>query len=156
MSDKFPITPKGFEALKLELQQLIARRADISERIATAREHGDLKENAEYHAAREQQSFNEGRVAELEEKVSRAEVIDIASLSGKTIKFGATVTLLDDETSKKMTYQIVGEYEANIEEKKISVASPLARALIGKTVGEHAEVPTPKGEKFYEILTVEY
>jgi transcription elongation factor GreA len=156
MSEKFPITTNGFDAMKAELANLISRRSEISERIATAREHGDLKENAEYHAAREQQSFNEGKVAELEDKISRAEVIDLATLDGDTVKFGATVNLLDEDTDKKVTYQIVGEYEANIENKLVSIASPLARALIGKTVDESVEVKTPKGEKCYTILAISY
>lgn len=156
MSEKFPITTQGFEAMKAELSHLVARRSEISERIAAAREHGDLKENAEYHAAREQQSFNEGKIAELEDKISRAEVIDLGTLSGDTIKFGATVKLLDEDVEKEVTYQIVGEYEADIERKLISIASPLARALIGKTVEETVEVKTPKGEKCYTILDISY
>ena len=156
MSDKFPITPEGYSAMKMELVHLMSKRSDISERIAVAREHGDLKENAEYHAAREQQSFNEAKVAELEDKLSRAEVIDLATLSGTTIKFGATVTLLDEDTDNQVTYQIVGEYEANLEQKKISIASPMARALIGKSKDDTVEVRTPKGEKCYTVLSVIY
>lgn len=154
--EKLPITATGFQAMKQELHDLIAQRSDISERIAVARELGDLKENAEYHAAREQQSFNEGKISELEDYIARAEVIDASTLSGNTVKFGATVTLLDEDTEKKVTYQIVGEYEADVENNKISIASPLARAIVGKPTGEIVEFHTPKGEKSYEILSVEY
>lgn len=156
MREKFPITTQGYDAMKAELATLNGKRSDISERIAVAREHGDLKENAEYHAAREQQSFNEAKIAELEDKLSRAEVIDLSTLSGSTIKFGATVMLLDEDTDTKVTYQIVGEYEANLEQHKVSIASPLARALIGKSKDETVEVRTPKGEKCYTILSVTY
>lgn len=156
MRDKFPITIQGYEAMKSELATLSAKRSDISERIAAAREHGDLKENAEYHAAREQQGFNEAKIAELEDKLSRAEVIDLLTISGSTVKFGATVVLLDEETDAEVTYQIVGEYEADLEQHKISIASPLARALIGKTKDETVDVRTPKGEKCYTVLSVSY
>ncbi len=156
MSDKFPITIEGYKAIKAELIELITKRHDISQRIAVAREHGDLKENAEYHAAREQQSFNEGKIAETEDRISRAEVIDLKTMSGNTVKFGAHVTILDEDTEKKISYQIVGEYEANIQNGLISIASPLARALIGKTVDETVEVKTPKGEKIYTILKISY
>ncbi len=157
MSDNFPITLEGFERMEAELKDLKkVQRPKISEEIAVAREHGDLKENAEYHAAREKQSFVEGRIMELEDRVARAEVIDISKLSPDTIKFGATVTLIDDDSEKEVTYQIVSEYEAKIEENLISVVSPLARALIGKTVEDYVEVKTPRGEKGYEILKIEY
>lgn len=156
MIDKFPITIAGHEAMKQELHELIGNRSEISGRIASAREHGDLKENAEYHAAREQQGYNEARIAELEDKLSRAEIIDISNLSGDTVKFGATVTLLDEDTGKKVTYQIVGEYEANVEENRLSISSPLARAVIGKTVNEIVDLRTPKGEKTFEILSISY
>ena len=117
---------------------------------------GDLSENAEYHAAREQQSFAEGRILELEDKVARAEVIDISKLSGDSVKFGATVNLIDDETEEAVTYIIVGEYEADISKHRISISSPLARALIGKTVGDLVDVTTPGGTRSYEILSVEF
>jgi transcription elongation factor GreA len=124
--------------------------------IAQAREHGDLSENAEYHAARDRQSFIEGRVSELEDKISRAEVIDVSKLSGKTVKFGAKVSLIDEDTEKKLIYQIVGQDEADVKRGRIAITSPLARALIGKTVGDSVEVNTPKGEKAYEITRVRF
>ncbi len=156
MSERFPITIDGHALMKQELNDYINKRHLISERISIAREHGDLKENAEYHAAREQLGFNEAKVAELEDKLSRAEVIDIKSMKGDTVKFGAIVTIMDDDTEKEVTYQIVGEYEANIEKKKIAITSPIARALIGKKVDETAEVHTPKGEKSYTITKISY
>jgi transcription elongation factor GreA len=124
--------------------------------IAEAREHGDLSENAEYHAARERQSFIEGRLAELEDKISRAEVIDVSKLSGRQVKFGATVTLVDEDTDEKAAYQIVGQDESDIKTKRLSITSPLARALIGKQVGETVEVSTPGGSKSYEIVKVQF
>ncbi len=124
--------------------------------IAEAREHGDLSENAEYHAARERQSFIEGRVAELEDKIARAEVIDVSKLSGKIIKFGATVTLADEDTDDESTYQLVGADEADVEKGRLSITSPLARALIGKQTGDSVEVTTPRGSKAYEIIRVRY
>ncbi len=157
MGEKFPITATGFATLEAELKELKTKeRAKVSKEIAAAREHGDLKENAEYHAAREKQSFMEGRISELEDKIARGEVIDVSKLSGDTVKFGATIVLLDDETDTKVTYQIVGEYEADIKINKISIVSPLARALIGKSVGDYVEVVTPKGSKGYEIISVEF
>ncbi len=156
MSDKFPITSDGFNRLKAELQDLkTVQRAKISQEIAVAREHGDLKENAEYHAAREKQSFIEGRISELEDKLSRAEVIDISKLSGDVIKFGAEVKLVDDD-NREVKYRIVGDYEANISQNLISFASPIAKALIGKSVGDYIEVTTPRGSKGYEVLQVSY
>jgi transcription elongation factor GreA len=155
--DKCPITADGYEKLVAEVKTLkTVRRPAIAKKIAEARELGDLSENAEYHAAREEQSFIEGRISELEDKVARAEVIDIAKLSGKSIKFGATVTLIDEDTEQESTYQIVGEYEADIKQSLISITSPLARALIGKSEGDSVEVITPKGSKDYEILSVVY
>jgi transcription elongation factor GreA len=155
--DKCPITADGYEKLVAEVKNLkTVRRPTIAKKIAEARELGDLSENAEYHAAREEQSFIEGRISELEDKVARAEVIDIAKLSGKSIKFGATVTLIDEDTEQESTYQIVGEYEADIKQSLISITSPLARALIGKSEGDSVEVITPKGSKDYEILSVIY
>jgi len=156
MTEKAPITMDGFEAIKIELHDLkTTQRNAISKEIATAREHGDLKENAEYHAAREKQSFLEGRVIELEDKIARAEVIDVSKLSGNNVKFGAYVKLVDDD-DKEVTYRIVGDYEANISKNLISFASPIARALMGKTVGDYVEVITPRGSKGYEILEVRF
>jgi transcription elongation factor GreA len=131
-------------------------RPAVIKAIAEAREHGDLSENAEYHAARERQSFIEGRVAELEDKVSRAEIIDVSKLTGKQVKFGATVTLIDEDTEEKASYQIVGEDEADIKAKRLAITSPLARALVGKSVGDTVEVTTPGGSKSYEISKVAF
>lgn len=157
MNDKIPTTPAGLARIEEELKQLkTVARPEVIRSIAEAREHGDLSENAEYHAARERQSFIEGRVAELEDKISRAEVIDVSKLSGDTVKFGATVTLVDEDTEEELTYQLVGELEADVKDGRIAITSPLARAIIGKGVGESVEVATPKGEKAYEILKVRY
>jgi len=157
MSDKVPMTAGGFARLEEELRYLkTTARPEVIRAIAEAREHGDLSENAEYHAARERQSFIEGRVAELEDKIARAEVIDVASLNGKTVKFGATVTLVDEDTDAKAAYQLVGEMEADVKEGRLSITAPLARALIGKEVGDSVEVMTPAGSKAYEILKVQY
>jgi len=154
---KVPMTQSGFDALEEELRQLKHKdRQEVIKAIADAREHGDLSENAEYHAARERQSFIEGRIMELEDKTSRAEVIDPSKLSGKVIKFGATVTLIDEDTEDKTVYQIVGEAEADIGKHKISITSPVARALIGKSQGQSVEVVTPRGSKVYEIAKVQY
>jgi transcription elongation factor GreA len=151
------MTAEGLEPLKAELQQLktVDRHAVIKQ-IAEAREHGDLSENAEYHAARERQSFIEGRISELEDIVSRADVIDVSKLSGKTVRFGASVTVADVDSDEEITYQIVGPYEADLKKNKISVQSPLGRALIGKTVGDTAEVSAPGGSKGYEVLQVKF
>ncbi|AIL66099.1 Transcription elongation factor GreA [Rickettsiales bacterium Ac37b] len=155
--NKFPITVKGIEELKEELKRLsTVSRPAVIEAIAEARGHGDLSENAEYHAARERQSFIEGRISELEDKLARADVIDISKLSGDTVKFGAKVLLVDLDTDEEVTYRILGEYEANLEQGLLSIASPLARALIGKAQGDSIEVVTPKGSKAYEILKIEY
>ena len=155
MSDKVPMTQTGFTRLEEELKHRKAvERAAIVKAIAEAREHGDLSENAEYTAARERQSFNEGRIMELEHKVSHADIIDVAKLDGKDVKFGATVTLIDNDTDEKTTYQIVGEDEADIKQGLLSITSPLARALINKTVKDSVEVSTPKGGKSYEIAKV--
>lgn len=155
--DKIPITESGYRRAESELKDLKnIQRPAVIEAIATAKEHGDLKENAEYHAAREKQSFIEGRILELEAIVSRAEVIDVASMSGDRVKFGATVEIADEDTDEESTFQIVGEYEADIDKGKISLKSPLSRALIGKEVGDSVEVNTPRGQKFYEILSVTY
>ena len=154
---KFPITQKGFKKLEQEIKNLKhLERPKIIEAIATARDFGDLSENAEYHAAREKQSFNEGRILDLEDKMARSEIIDITKLSGNTIKFGALVELIDDETEEHVTYHIVGEYEADIVKRRISIVSPIAKALIGKSVGDIVEVVTPKGSKSYEVVSIEY
>lgn len=155
--DKFPITKIGFTDLEAEIKTLkTVERPAVIKAIAEAREHGDLSENAEYHAAREKQSFIEGRIQELEDKMARAEVIDPSSLSGTTVRFGATVELVDEDTEEEVTYQIVGEYEADLENGKISITAPIARALISKEEGDSITVNTPKGERFYEILSVKY
>ena len=157
MVEKIPMTAAGYAALEGELKQRQSvDRPRIIEHIAEARSHGDLSENAEYHAAKEEQSHNEGRIAELEDKLARADIIDITKLSGDTIKFGATVTLVDEDTDKKAVYQLVGEVEADIKKGKISITSPLARALIGKKKGASVEVNTPGGGKAYEITKVEW
>ncbi len=155
--DKVPMTAAGYDRLQEELKTLKSvERPAIIHAIAEARTHGDLSENAEYHAARERQSFIEGRIAELEDKISRAQVIDVSKLDGDIVKFGATVTLADDETDEKSTYQIVGELESDIAAGLLSIASPLARAIIGKSVGDEVEVATPRGTKDYEIVAVEF
>jgi transcription elongation factor GreA len=151
------MTAGGFEALKEELRwRQQEERPRIIEAISEARSHGDLSENAEYHAAKEQQSLNEGRIGELEDLVARADVIDIAKLSGSTIKFGATVMLVDEDTEEKKTYQIVGDQEADVKSGRISISSPIARALIGKGVGEAIEVNAPGGARGYEIVEVRF
>jgi transcription elongation factor GreA len=151
------MTVEGFHKLEAELHRLKSvERPRIIQAIAEARQHGDLAENAEYHAAKEAQGLNESKVAEIEDKLSRADVIDPAKLSGSTVKFGATVTLEDEDTGEKVKYKIVGEFEASVREGKISISSPIARALIGKSKGDSAEVTTPKGARSYEILKIEY
>jgi len=155
--DKIPMTEAGYVVLETELKHCQqVERPRIIQQITDARSHGDLSENAEYHAAKEQQSINEGRIAELEDKLARAEVIDVSKLSGDTIKFGATVTLIDEDTDKKAVWQIVGEPEADAKAGKISIASPLARALVGKKKGANVEVVTPGGAKAYEVVKVEW
>ncbi len=157
MSEKIPMTAQGLTRLEEELKHLKSvARPEAIRSIAQAREHGDLSENAEYHAARERQSFIEGRVAELEDKMARAEVIDISSLSGNVVTFGATVTLVDEDTEEKLTYQLVGEMESDVKAGRLAVTAPLARAVIGKEVGDSVEVNTPKGEKAYEILKIRF
>ena len=154
--EKIPMTRAGHSALDDELRNLKSvERPSVIRAIAEAREHGDLSENAEYHAARERQSFVEGRIKELEAILSLAEVIDPSKFSG-AVKFGATITVVDEDTDEKKTYQIVGEPEADIERGLLNIKSPLARALIGKDVGDVAEVRTPGGEKSYEILSIRY
>ena len=155
--NKIPMTADGYNRLREELKRLkTVDRPAIIRAIAEARDHGDLAENAEYHSARDRQSFIEGRVIELEDKVARAEIIDVSKLSGSLIKFGARVTLADEETDEKQTFQIVGEDEADISAGRLSVTSPLARALIGKGKGDSVEVSTPRGAKSYEVVTVAF
>ena len=154
--EKIPLTQAGYDALNAELKHLKSvERPAIIAAISEARAHGDLSENAEYHSAKEKQSFIEGRVKELEGVISLADVIDPTKLSG-TIKFGATVGLVDEDTDEEKTYQIVGEYEADIESGKLNMKSPLSRALIGKDVGDSVEVRTPGGTRSYEILSIHY
>jgi transcription elongation factor GreA len=154
---KFPMTASGLQRLEEELRQLKSiERPAIIRQIAEARTHGDLSENAEYHAARERQSFIEGRIAELEEIVASAEVIDPSTLSGDHVKFGALVRLVDEETEKEANYQIVGVHEADIKRGRLSVSSPLAKALIGKKIGDAVSVPAPGGDRSYEILDVRF
>jgi len=158
MTNKSPLTARGAAKLREELDRLKSvDRPQVIEAIAEARAHGDLKENAEYHAAREQQGFIEGRISELEDKLSRAEIIDVSTLQGKgQIVFGATVDLFDLETEEEVTYQIVGDGEADIDQGLISVSSPIARALIGKAEGDVAEVAAPGGQREYEVVGIRY
>ena len=157
MTQRMPITKEGLTRMEEELKQLKSvARPEVIRAISQAREHGDLSENAEYHAARERQSFIEGRLAELEDKIARSEVIDVATLSGKTVKFGATVTIVDEDTDDKLTYQLVGEVEADVKAGRLAINSPLGRALIGKSVGDSVDVMTPNGDKAYEILKVKF
>ncbi|MDO9128159.1 transcription elongation factor GreA [Parvibaculum sp.] len=155
--EKVPMTSEGYRSLEEEIRFLKSvERPRIIKAIAEARAHGDLSENAEYHAAKEQQGLNESRVAELEDKMSRADVIDVTKLSGDTVMFGVTVTLVDEDNDEESTYQIVGELEADVKKGRISITSPLARALIGKSVGDSVEVVTPGGGKSYEILKISF
>ena len=157
MSESYPMTPLGYESLKTELKQLTSKdRPAVINAISTAREHGDLKENAEYHAAKEQQGFIEGRIQELNEKLALANVIDITKLSGEKVLFGATVSFVDVDTDEESNYQIVGADESDLQKNKISVSSPIARALIGKSVGDTLSIPIPKGKIEIEILEVEF
>ncbi|MEM9574792.1 MAG: transcription elongation factor GreA [Pseudomonadota bacterium] len=157
MVEKVPMTRKGFDALNEEIRwRQQDERPRIIEAIAEARAHGDLSENAEYHAAKESQSHNEGRISELEGLIGRADVIDVATMTGDTVRFGATVTLTDDDTGDEVTYQIVGDQEADPKEGRISISSPISRALIGKTVGDSIEVKAPKGDRGYEIEAVKF
>ena len=154
--EKIPFTLLGLEKIKLELNRLKKEeRPSIIKAISTAREHGDLKENAEYHAAKEKQSFTEGRIAELEDVTSRSQVIDLTKLSGKTVTFGTRVKIVDEETDQETLYEIVGPYEADLNSGLISIASPIAKALIGKELGASVEVLTPRGKKNYEILSID-
>ena len=155
--NKIPMTAKGYTKLQQELKKLISEdRPNIIAAIAEAGSHGDLSENAEYQYAKEQQSLIEGRISDLESSISRADVIDIKNISGEDIKFGATIEIEDDDTGKKQKYQIVGEYESDIENKKLSIISPLARGLIGKSQGDNVEINSPKGMKSYTIISVKY
>jgi transcription elongation factor GreA len=154
---KFPMTAPGLQRLEEELRTLKSvERPAVIRAIAEARTHGDLSENAEYHAARERQSFIEGRIAELEEIIASAEVIDPSTLSGEQVKFGAHVRVVDEETEKEASYQIVGVHEADIKAQRLSISSPLAKALIGKKVGDTVSVPAPGGDRSYEIISVSY
>jgi transcription elongation factor GreA len=155
--EKVPMTGEGYSVLDEELKRLKTQeRPNVIAAIAEARSHGDLSENAEYHAAKERQGWIEGRIAEIEDKIARAQVIDVSKLSGSQVKFGATVSLIDEDTEEEARYQIVGEHEADVRSGRISVASPLARAMIGKEVGDVFEVNTPGGVKAYEIVKVEW
>lgn len=155
--NKIPMTVSGYAALEAELKRRTSEeRPRIIQAIADARAHGDLSENAEYHAAKEQQSHNEGRIAELEDNISRADVIDPSKLAGDSVKFGATVTLIDEDTEEEKSYQIVGDMEADVKSGKISISSPIARALIGKSIGDSVDVAAPGGARAYEILEVKY
>ena len=157
MVEKIPMTAAGYTVLEQELKhRQQVERPRIIQQITEARSHGDLSENAEYHAAKEQQSLNEGHIAELEDKLARAEVIDVSKLSGEAIKFGATVTLIDEDTDKKQVWQIVGEPEANAKAGRISITSPLARALINNKKSDSIEVVTPGGARAYKITKVEW
>lgn len=155
--EKIPMTPDGFARLEDELKFLKGTaRPDVIRAIGEAREHGDLSENAEYHAARERQSFIEGRIKELEDLISRAQVIDISQISGDQVRFGATVLLADEDTEEEKEYQIVGAHEADIKSGRISIVSPLGKALIGKKAGDSVDVSTPGGRKSFEIIEVKY
>ena len=157
LMEKVPMTGEGYKALDEELKRLKSvERPNVIAAISEARSHGDLSENAEYHAAKERQGWIEGRIAEIEDKISRAQVIDVSKLSGSQVKFGATVSVVDEDTEEEASYQIVGEHEADVKGGKISVSSPLSRAMIGKEVGDVVEVNTPGGVKAYEILKVEW
>jgi len=155
--ERIPMTAEGYKALEEEISHLkVVERPTVIRMIEEARAHGDLSENAEYHAAKERQAFIEGRVVELEDKLSRAEIIDVSKLSGSTVKFGATVTLVDEDTGAKVKYQLVGDLEANAKKGRISISSPIARALIGKSKGDTVEVAAPGGARSYGILKVEF
>jgi transcription elongation factor GreA len=155
--EKAPMTAEGFQALDDELKRLKTQeRPTVIAAIAEARSHGDLSENAEYHAAKERQGWIEGRIAEIEDRMARAQVIDVSKLSGAQIKFGATVSVVDEDTEEAASYKIVGEHEADVRSGKISIASPIARAMIGKEIGDVVEVNTPGGVKAYEITKVEW
>ncbi len=155
--EKVPMTAAGYAWLEAEIKQLkTIERPRIIKAIAEARAHGDLSENAEYHAAKEAQGMNEARVSDLEDKISRADIIDVSKLSGDTVKFGATVRIVDEDSEEELKYQIVGDFEADVKGGKIAINSPIARALIGKRAGDVVEVSTPRGHKSYEILQVKF
>jgi transcription elongation factor GreA len=155
--EKVPMTAEGYTALDEELKRLkTVERPQVIGQIAEARSHGDLSENAEYHAAKDRQGWIEGRIAEIEDRLARAQVIDVTKLSGSQVKFGATVTVVDEDTEEEARYQIVGEHEADVKAGRISVSSPLSRAMIGKEVGDVVEVNTPNGVRAYEILKLEW
>ncbi len=155
--EKVPMTAAGYTRLEEDLRKLKnVERPAVIQAISEARAHGDLSENAEYHAAKERQGWIEGQILELEDKFSRAEVIDVSKLAGDTVKFGATVTLIDEDTDQKKTWQIVGDYEADVKSGKISISSPIARAIIGKKRGDSVEVAAPGGSRTYEIGKVQY
>ncbi|MFD1696401.1 transcription elongation factor GreA [Roseibium aestuarii] len=155
--EKIPMTSAGYAMLQNELKERTSvERPRIVEAISEARAHGDLSENAEYHAAKEAQSHNEGRIAELEDKLSRAEIIDVSKLSGTVVKFGATVKLIDEDTEEEKVYTLVGDVESDVKQNKISISSPIARALIGKTIGDSVEVSAPGGARSYEIEDVKF
>jgi transcription elongation factor GreA len=155
--EKIPMTAEGYQALDAELKRLkTVERPSVIQAISEARTHGDLSENAEYHAAKERQAFIETRVAEIEDKIARAQVIDVSKLSGKHVKFGATVNLVDEDTGEKSKYKIVGEDESDVRAGKISITSPIARALIGKEEGDVVEVMAPGGPKSFEIVKVKF
>jgi transcription elongation factor GreA len=156
MPERFPITPKGAQKLKDELMRLREERPKISREIGVAREHGDLSENAEYHAAKERQGMVEARIKDIEDKLARAEIIDPSKLSGDKISFGATVDLSNVDTDEAVTYQIVGAEEANVDDGLISISAPLARALIGKQIGDEVRVKLPAGERCYEIVDIKF
>jgi transcription elongation factor GreA len=155
--EKVPMTGEGYAVLDEELKRLKTQeRPSVIAQIAEARSHGDLSENAEYHAAKDRQGWIEGRIAEIEDKIARAQIIDVSKLSGAQVKFGATVSVVDEDTEEEARYQIVGDHEADVKSGKLSVSSPLARAMIGKEKGEVVEVNTPGGVKAYEILKIEW
>ncbi|MBS0334775.1 MAG: transcription elongation factor GreA [Proteobacteria bacterium] len=155
--DKVPMTAEGYRALDEELKRLkTVERPAVVAAIAEARAHGDLSENAEYHAAKDRQGWIEGQIAEIEDKMARAQVIDVTKLSGKQVKFGATVTVIDEDTEEEARYQIVGEHEADVKKGRVSITSPIARSMIGKESGDVVEVNTPGGTKAYEITKVEW
>lgn len=155
--EKVPMTSAGYAMLQEELKERTgAERPRIVDAISEARAHGDLSENAEYHAAKEAQSLNEGRIAELEDKLSRAEIIDVSKLSGDVVKFGATVSLIDEDTEEEKKYMIVGDVESDVKQSKVSISSPIARALIGKSIGDSVEVAAPGGAHSYEIVDVKF
>ena len=155
--EKIPITTIGYRRLQEEMKNLkTAERPAVIKAIAEAREHGDLSENAEYHAARERQSFIEGRISELEDITKRSAIIDLSKMTGETVRFGATVRLADEETDDEVSYQVVGEFEADIDQGRISISSPLGRALIGRQVGDSVEVESPRGTRYFELVKVQF